>query len=187
MENLLNLGTKQMQEMLNKPEIKEIIIKIVNNKNTCSLQEQYIEQEFPFSIKENISKEILERLKDDDTFMQTPCTVNLKKAREKKELIYELRIENKTYIIQLMLTSSYEKKFRKTFEDSSDIWCSGILRFSDRLQQYILSNIEIYNIKEPLKVYSKKLENQNLNGRINNLINLLGLDPSKLLLFEKKL
>ena len=186
MENLLNLGTKQMQEMLNKPEIKEIIIKIVNNKNTCSLQEQYIEQEFPFSIKENISKEILERLKDDDTFMQTPCTVNLKKAREKKELIYELRIENKTYIIQLMLTSSYEKKFRKTFEDSSDIWCSGILRFSDRLQQYILSNIEIYNIKEPLKVYSKKLENQNLNGRINNLINLLGLDPSKLLLFEKK-
>ena len=48
------------------------------------MQEQYIEQEFPFSIKENISKEILERLKDDDTFMQTPCTVNLKKAREKR-------------------------------------------------------------------------------------------------------
>lgn len=186
MGNLLNLGTKQMQELFNKPEIKEMIKKIVNNENTCSLQEQYIEQEFPLSIKENISKDTLEQLKDDDTFIQTPCTVNLKKVREGKELIYELRIEKKTYIIQLMLTSSYEKKFRKTFEDSSNIWCTGVLSFSDRLQQYILSNIEIYNIKDPLKVYNKKLENQNLNGRINNLINLLGLNPSKLLLFEKK-
>lgn len=186
MENLLNLGTKQMQEILNKPEIKEMIIKIINDKNTCSLQEQYIEQEFPFSLKENISKEILERLKNDDTFMQTMCTVNLKKIREGKELIYELRIENKTYTIQLMLTSSYEKKFRKTFEDSSDIWCTGVLSFSDRIQQYILSNIGVYSIKEPLKVYCEKLESQSLNERINNFISLLGLNPSKLLLFEKK-
>lgn len=37
MENLLNLGTKQMQELLNKPEIKEMIKKIVNEENTCSL------------------------------------------------------------------------------------------------------------------------------------------------------
>lgn len=186
MENLLNLGTKQMQELLNKPEIKEMIKKIVNEENTCSLQEQYIEQELPLSIKENISKDTLEQLKDDDTFIQTPCTVNLKKVREEKELLYELRIENKTYTIQLMLTPTYEKKFRKTFEDSSDIWCTGVLSFSDRLQQYILSNIEVYTIKEPFKVYYQKLESQSLNERINNFISLLGLNPSKLLLFEKK-
>lgn len=186
MENLLNLGTKQMQELLNKPEIKEMIKKIVNEENTCSLQEQYIEQEFPLSIKENISKDTLEQLKDDDTFIQTTCTLNLKKVREGKELLYELRIENKTYTIQLMLTPTYEKKFRKTFEDSSDIWCTGVLSFSDRLQQYILSNIKVYTIKEPFKVYYQKLESQSLNERINNFISLLGLNPSKLLLFEKK-
>ena len=85
-----------------------------------------------------------------------------------------------------MLTPTYEKKFRKTFEDSSDIWCTGVLSFSDRLQQYILSNIEVYTIKEPFKVYYQKLESQSLNERINNFISLLGLNPSKLLLFEKK-
>lgn len=184
MENLFNIN--QIQELFNKPEVKEMIKKIFNDKNTRSLQEQYIEQEFPLFIKENISKEILERLKNDDTFMQTTCTVNLKKVRERKELIYELRIENKIYMIQLMLTSRYEEKFRKTFEDSIDIWCTGVLSFSDRLQQYILSNIEIYNIKEPLEVYYQKLESQSLNERINNFISLLGLNPSKLLLFEKK-
>lgn len=184
MENLFNIN--QIQELFNKPEVKEMIKKIVNDENTRSLQEQYIEQEFPLFIKENISKEILERLKNDDTFMQTTCTVNLKKVRERKELIYELRIENKIYMIQLMLTSRYEEKFRKTFEDSIDIWCTGVLSFSDRLQQYILSNIEIYNIKEPLEVYYQKLESQSLNERINNFISLLGLNPSKLLLFEKK-
>lgn len=185
MENLFNDKNK-IQELLNIPEVKDFVKKLVNEGNTCSLQEQYREKEFPLSIKENINKETLERLKNDDTFMQTQCTVNLKKPSERKELTYELRIENKRHIIQLMLTSSYEKKFRKTFEDSGDIWCSGILSFSDRLQKYILSNIKVYTIKDPFKVYCKKLESQHLNERINNFISLLGLNPSKLLLHEKK-
>ena len=50
MENLFNIN--QIQELFNKPEVKEMIKKIVNEENTCSLQEQYIEQEFPLSIKE---------------------------------------------------------------------------------------------------------------------------------------
>ena len=185
MKNLFNDKNK-MQELLSILEDKDFIKKLVNERNACSLQEQYREKEFPPSIKENINKETLEQLKNDDTFMQAQCTVNLKKASERKELTYELRIENKTYIIQLMLTSSYEKKFRKTFEDSGDIWCSGILSFSDRSQQYILSNIEVYTIKDPLKVYCEKLESQHLNERIDNLISLLGLNPSKLLFYEKK-
>ena len=82
MENLLNLGTKQMQELLNKPEIKEMIKKIVNEENTCSLQEQYIEQELPLSIKENISKDTLVEHKNTTIFMQTPC--KLKKSKRRK-------------------------------------------------------------------------------------------------------
>lgn len=186
MENLSNIDINKIQMLFNTTKVKEIIKKVVNEENTYSLQEQYREKEFPLSIKENISKETLERLKNDDTFMQAFCTLNLLKIKNIKDLTYELRIENKTYIIQLMLTSSYEKKFRKTFEDSTDIWCSGTLSFSDKLQQYILSNIEVYTIKEPLKVYCEKIESQSLNERINNFINLLGLNPSKLLPFEKK-
>lgn len=164
---------------------KEIIEELQNKSLDSHIINQFEVKNLSNDIMETINKEMFESLKDCDEITEIPCTLLLSKNSFDEDLIYNFNIDSHTYKVILLLTNEKTKEFLKNFKNKKKIWCKGVLRYSDILDIYSLSNIEIFSLMDPLKEYIKIFKGKSLEERINILTNILGLNPDILTLFEK--
>lgn len=164
---------------------KEIIEEFQNKSLDSHIINQFEVKNLSNDIIETIDKEKFKSLKDCGETTEIPCTLLLSKNSFDEDLIYNFNIDSHTYKVILLLTNEKTKEFLKNFKNKKKIWCKGILRYSDILDIYSLSNIEIFSIIDPLQEYIKIFKGKSLEERINTLTNILGLNPDTLTLFEK--
>lgn len=169
-----------------KDEIKKEIIEELQNKSLVApVIDQFEIKNFSNDIVETIDKKMFESLKECNEITEISCTLLLSKNTFDEDLIYNFNINSHTYKVVLLLTKNKEKEFLKNFKNKKKIWCKGILRYSDILELYSLSNIEVFSIMDPLNEYIKLFKGKSLEERINTLTSILGLNPDTLTLFEK--
>lgn len=164
---------------------KEIIEELQNKSLDSHIINQFEVKNLSNNIMETINKEMFESLRDCDEITEIPCTLLLSKNSFDEDLIYNFNIDSHTYKVILLLTNEKTKEFLKNFKNKKKIWCKGVLRYSDILDIYSLSNIEFFSLMDPLKEYIKIFKGKSLEERINILTNILGLNPDILTLFEK--
>lgn len=93
-------------------------------------------------------------------------------------------IEGEQIKFSLIMTTEEYKNFKLRISRNNYL-ASGNISYSEILDEYSIENLQLYTILNPLEKWLEIMTELSLTERINEILKILGINPSSLLIHEK--
>lgn len=93
-------------------------------------------------------------------------------------------IEGEQIKFSLIMTTEEYKNFKLCISRNNYL-ASGNISYSEILDEYSIENLQLYTILNPLEKWLEIMTELSLTERINEILKILGINPSSLLIHEK--